>query len=223
VAKIILRFGECLERMKDIPDQSVDLVLTDPPYNISRTNNFATMGRAGIDFGEWGKNADLLTYISDVYRVLISGGAFIVFNGWRNLGIIDRHAATIGFESKDMIRLEKRNPMPRNRDRRYITDYECGIWFVKPGAKWVFNRLDPKYQRPKFEVSVRKGVHPTQKDLSAMEDLIKIHSNAGGVVLDPYMGSGTTGVAALNLGRRFIGIEKDPKYYKIAKGRILGS
>lgn len=220
--KLILRFGDCLEKMKDIPDQSVNLVLTDPPYNISRSNNFKTMGRAGVDFGDWDKQADLVSYIFDVFRMLVYGGSFVVFNDWRNLGDIDRHAVKTGFCSKDMLRLEKRNPMPRNRDRRYITDYECGIWFVKPGAKWVFNRIDDNYQRPKFKVSVKKGVHPTQKDLQAMEDIIKIHSNEGDVLCDPFMGSGTTGVAALNLNRKFIGIEKDLEHYKTAKGRILG-
>ena len=212
--------GDCLEEMKKMPDGSVDLVLTDPPYNIARDNNFHTMGRAGIDFGEWDKEADILSYIKEVYRVTRSGGSFIVFNAWKNLGDISREAERCGFETKDMLRLEKTNPMPRNRDRRYITDFECAIWFTKPKAKWIFNRQDQKYQRPKFVKSIDKGFHPTQKSLSLMEDLIKIHSNANDMVLDPFMGSGTTGVACKNLNRNFIGIELDKEYYEIAKKRI---
>jgi len=212
--------GDCLEEMNNIPDGSVDMVLTDPPYNIARDNNFQTMGRAGIDFGEWDKNFDLFSYIDECYRVISKNGSFIVFNDWKNLGSISSYAEKLGFITKDMIRLEKTNPMPRNRDRRYITDYECAIWFVMPKSKWTFNRQDEKYQRPKFVCSIDKGLHPTQKSLKLMKELILIHTNEVDVVLDPFMGSGTTGVACKNLNRDFIGIELDEGYFKIAQDRI---
>lgn len=214
--------GDCLERMKEIPDGSVDLVLTDPPYNIARDNNFSTMGRAGIDFGEWDKGADLFSYIDEVYRVLNKNGSFIVFNDWKNLGDIVKYAEKLGFVTKDMLRLEKTNPMPRNRDRRYITDYECAIWFTMPKAKWVFNRQDESYQRPKFVHSVEKGLHPTQKNLKLMEELVKIHSNVGMTVVDPFSGSFTTGVACANLGRVFIGIEVGDDYFDTGVQRMKG-
>ena len=218
---IWLMLGDCLERMKEIPDGSVDAVLTDPPYNISRENNFHTIGRAGIDFGEWDKGADIFTYIGEVSRVLDKNGSFVVFNDWKNLGDIVRFAETCGFETKDMLRLEKSNPMPRNRDRRYITDFECAIWFTKKGAKWVFNRQDENYQRPKFVHSIDKGLHPTQKSVKLMEELVKIHTNENQLILDCFMGSGTTGVACKNLNRKFIGIEMDQGYFNTAKERIL--
>ena len=212
--------GDCLDRMKEIPDGSIDLVLTDPPYNIALDNHFTTMTRAGIEFGEWDKGADLFSYIKEVSRVLTKDGSFVVFNDWKNLGDIARFAESLDFETKDMLRLKKTNPMPRNRDRRYVTDYECAVWFTKKKAKWTFNRQDLAYQRPEFVCSVDKGLHPTQKSLKLMQDLVMIHSNEGDVILDCFMGSGTTGVAALNLSRDFIGIEKDEGYFKIAQDRI---
>jgi len=212
--------GDCLEEMKNIPDGSVDMVLTDPPYNIARDNNFTSMGRAGIDFGEWDKDADIFSYIKEVERILKKGGSFIVFNGWKNLGDITKEAEKCGLDVKDLIRLEKSNPMPRNRDRRYITDFELAVWYVKPKAKWIFNRQDEKYQRPKFVHSIDKGLHPTQKSLGLMENLIKIHTNEGDTILDCFMGSGTTGVACKNLNRNFIGIELDEEYFNIAEARI---
>jgi len=215
-----LVLGDCLERMKEIQDGSVDLVLTDPPYNISKENNFSTMGRAGIDFGEWDKEADLFTYIKDVKRVLHKDGSFIVFNAWKNLGDIAKYAESLGMVTKDVLRLEKSNPMPRNRDRRYITDYELAIWFTNTNAKWVFNRNEPNYQRPKFVCPIDKGLHPTQKSLKLMTDLVNIHSNENQTVLDCFMGSGSTLLAAAELGIQAIGIELSEEYCEIARHRL---
>lgn len=214
--------GDCLEIMDKLIEQGIkiDAIITDPPYNIARKNNFKTMGRNGIDFGEWDKNFDLFSYIDRVYKLLNKNGSFIVFNDWKNLGFIVDYAENLGFKTKDMIRLEKSNPMPRNRDRRYITDFECAIWFVMPKAKWIFNRQNENYERPKFVGSIEKGLHPTQKNIKLMEWLIKIHSNEKDIILDCFMGSGTTGVACKNLNRNFIGIELDEKYFNIAKERI---
>ena len=94
--------GDCLEVMKDIPDKSINLILTDPPYNISRNNNFHTMGRKGIDFGEWDKNADIFSYIEECFRLLSPNGSFIVFNDWKKLGDIVKASESYGFITKDM-------------------------------------------------------------------------------------------------------------------------
>ena len=219
-----LRKGDCLEIMKGIPDRSIDAIITDPPYNIARKNNFKTMGRAGIDFGEWDKGFDLFSYIDQIPRILSKNGSVVIFNDWKNIGNIARYCESKGLIIKDMLRWEKANPMPRNRDRRYITDYECAIWCTNKNAKWTFNRIDEKYQRPLFKGALtkksEKTSHPTQKPLWLMEDIIKIHTNQNDVVLDMFMGSGTTGVAAKNTNRKFIGIEQDDKYFNIASERI---
>lgn len=140
------------------------------------------------------------------------------------MGDIAKYCENLGFVVKDMLRWIKTNPMPRNRDRRYITDYECGIWLTNTKAKWVFNRQDKNYQRPEFTYGVVSGkektIHPTQKPVKLMEELLKIHTNKNQLVLDPFMGSGSTGVACLNTNRNFIGIELDQKCFEIAKERI---
>ena len=222
MSKIDLYNGDCLFVMDELIEQGVvvDAIITDPPYNIARDNNFNTMGRAGIDFGEWDKKADLFSYIDRAYKLLSKNGSIVIFNDWKNLGDIVKYAEKLGFICKDMIRLEKTNPMPRNRDRRYITDYECAVWLTMPKAKWVFNRQSDTYERPKFVGSIEKGLHPTQKNTLLMEWLVKIHTNENDLVLDPFMGSGTTGVACKNLNRNFIGVEMDENYFNIAKNRI---
>ena len=216
--------GDCLEVMKEIEDKSIDAIITDPPYNIAKPNNFHTMGRAGIDFGEWDKGFDLFSWIEDAYRVLRNGGTLFLFNAWKNVGEIAKHAEGKGFEIKDMIRWRKLNPMPRNRDRRYITDFEVAIWLVKPKAKWTFNRLSGTYDRCEYEYPITAGNekvgHPTQKPVALMEEIINRHTNKEDLVLDPFIGSGTTAIACLNTGRFFIGIEQDEHYCNIARQRI---
>lgn len=215
---------DCLVGMKNIPDGSVDLIATDPPYNIARDNNFTTMGRAGIDFGEWDKGFDQIKWLEETTRVISKNGSIVIFNAWKNLGDISRKLESLDFVVKDLIRWKKTNPMPRNRDRRYITDYECAIWAVRKNSKWTFNRLSESYQRPEFIYSVtprsEKVGHPTQKPVALMEDLIKIHSNEGQTILDPFMGSGTTAIACMNTGRNFIGFELDETYYEKSLERI---
>ena len=97
-----LLHGDCLDRMKDIESGSVDLILTDPPlYNIARDNNFHTMGRKGIDFGEWDKGFDLLSQIDLLPRVCTKNANVVIFNSWTNLGEIAKYAESKGFVVKD--------------------------------------------------------------------------------------------------------------------------
>lgn len=220
--------GDCLEVMDKLIERGVkvDLILTDPPYNLTRSNNFNTMGRTGIDFGDWDKGFDQFEWLKRIPKLLTKDGSVVIFNDWKNIGEIAKYCEALGLVIKDMLRMEKTNPMPRNRDRRYITDFECAIWLTNKNAKWTFNRQDENYQRPKFICSVVSGKekteHTTQKPLSVIEELLKIHSNENDLVLDCFLGSGTTGVACKNLNRDFIGIELDEKYFDIAVNRIKG-
>lgn len=223
-----LYLGDCIKRMAVMPRRGVDAIITDPPYNISRDNNFKTMGRAGIDFGEWDKDFDLVDWIKYCEPTLKKGGNIVIFNSWKNMSYITNELEKCSFEVKDLIRWKKTNAMPRNRDRRFITDYEVAVWAVKKGGKWTFNRLSDKYEIPEIVGGITpksekiNGGHTTQKPVYVMEWLIERLTNKGDTVFDPFMGSGTTGVACNNLNRNFIGVEIDENYFNIAKQRIEG-
>lgn len=217
---------DCIKKIATMPRNKVDAIITDPPYNISRDNNFKTMNRAGIDFGEWDKDFDLVSWIKYCEPVLKKGGNIVIFNSWKNMSYIVDELEKNNFEVKDLIRWEKTNPMPRNRDRRFITDYEVAVWAIKKGGKWTFNRLSETYERPEIVCGVTSkkekidGGHPTQKPVEVMEWLIKRLSNENDIILDPFMGSGSTGVACKNTNRKFIGIELNKDYYNIAMKRL---
>ena len=220
--------GDCLDVANGLKTLGVkfDAIITDPPYNISRENNFKTMGRAGIDFGEWDKNFDLTSWIKHCEPLLKKGGNIIIFNDWKNMSHIVSELELNGFEIKDLIRWKKTNPMPRNRDRRFITDYEVAVWAVKKGAKWTFNRLSETYERPEIICGItpkgekQNGGHPTQKPIEVMEWLLNRLTNEGDLVLDPFMGSASTGVGCMNTNRRFVGIELDNNYFNMSYERL---
>lgn len=217
---------DCLVGMHALDKESVDALITDPPYNIARDNNFTTMGRAGIDFGDWDKDFDMTGWIPNAASKVKKGGNIVIFTDWKAVTPLVKKLESVGCEIKDMLRIEKSNPMPRNRDRRFITDYEIAIWAVKKGGKWTFNRLSETYERPliKTKVTPRSekthGGHPTQKNIETMEWLLLRLTVEGDVVLDPFSGSGTTAVACINTNRNYIGFELDSEYHAIAEKRI---
>ena len=208
----------------------VDHIITDPPYNISKDNYFTTMKkpRAGVDFGNWDRgDFDLYSWILEYSKLLNENGSMIIFCSYRFIShIIDAlESEEVGMKVKDVLVWQKSNPMPRNINRRYVQDMEFAIWAVKKNAKWIFNKSKEKpYLRSLFFSAVVSGSeklgHPTQKSLTIMKEIISIHSNENQIILDPFMGSGTTGEAALLLGRKFIGIEKEKKYFEICKRRL---
>src|SRR5699024_10197688 len=140
------------------------------------------------------KGFDLFSYIDEIPRILSKNGSVIIFNDWKNVGEIARYCESVRLEIKDMLRWVKSNPMPRNMDRIYITDYETAIWCVNKNDKWVFNRQDEAYQRPEFKGSLtpqsEKTEHTTQKPICLMKDILKIHSNEDDIVLDMFAVSG---------------------------------
>lgn len=219
-------------KIKELLDSGikVDHIITDPPYNISKDNNFNTMKhpRKGVDFGQWDRGEfDLYSWVAEYAQLLNPNGSMIIFCSYRFIShIIDAlESEKAGMVVKDVLVWQKSNPMPRNINRRYVQDMEFAIWAVKKNAKWVFNKPEDKpYLRAMFTTSLVSGSeklgHPTQKSLKLMEEIVSIHTNPGDLILDPFMGSGSTGEAAIRLGRKFIGIEYEKEFYEMARKRL---
>lgn len=206
----------------------VDLILTDPPYNISKENNFKTIGRSGIDFGEWDKEFDLTSWLKDIGKIISENGSIIIFNDWKNMGEIATKLEKEGFVIKDLIRWIKPAPMPRNTKRRYVTDFELAIWATKEKGKWTFNfekTKDRPYMKPKYESSSPgiNRIHPTEKPEKLLKEIIELHSNQGDIIFDPFSGSGAISYTAHITDRYYLGCELDKKYHEASIKRISKS
>lgn len=226
MSEIKLYHGDCFKLLDQISDESIDLILTDIPYVISQENNFTTMkdrdGRNGIYFGSWDKGFDV-SQLSALIPKLKQGGSFICFHSFEQFSNVK--SALSDLEWKDFLIWEKTNPMPRNTDRRYVCNIECFSLYIKAGAPWTFHRINDVYDGCVHRYPSESGggferYHPCQKPQDLLVELIKRHSNTGDTVFDPFMGSGSAGVACLNTGRNFIGIELDDNYFHIAEERI---
>lgn len=213
----------CFTFLPTIPAKSVDLILIDPPYEISRPTNFQSGQETGrdtdrfrisMDFGEWDKNfSGLATVIKEGYRILRDGGTFICFYDLWKITPLKEMFEKNKYKQIRYIEWLKTNPVPINSKINYLTNArEIAVSAIKVSKPTFHSSYDNGlYQYP---ICQDKGrFHPTQKPLTFMEELIKKHSNEGDIVLDCFAGSCTTGLAALNTNRQFIGCEIDPAYY----------
>lgn len=231
-----------MELMKSISDNSIDLILTDSPCIISKESGYVNnspdrkdyiskYGKHKIDFGEWDKTElNIQNILSEFYRVLKPSGTLIMFYDFWKMQELRECAEYIGFKQPRLGIWNKTNPVPINSKLNYLSNSrEFFATFVKK-SKPTFNssyddgnyyvsEKDDNYYLPILHGKERTS-HPTQKPISLIEDLVKKHSNDYDIILDPFMGSGTTGVACTNLSRKFIGIELNVMYYEIAKNRI---
>ena len=236
MADINLMNSDCLAAMGKLQESSVDLILTDPPYNLGkfmekratnlhrmRDNFFGAAGWDDMEFDEWEKSMD--SFFAAAARVMKIGGSMIVFMAIIKVESIIHLAQKHGFYYKTTGIWHKRNPMPRNMNLHFINSTETWLYFIYKAHTGTFNN-EGKVLHDFVETSVasagerRYGKHPTQKPVALMEHFVSILSNEGDHVLDPFMGSGSTGVAAAALHRNFTGIELDKEYCKIARQRI---
>jgi site-specific DNA-methyltransferase (adenine-specific) len=207
---------DCIIEIEKLIEQwvMVDAIITDPPYNISRKTNFHTMKghkRTSFDFWEWDKDFDLTSYIDKIPQILKEWGNVVIFNDWKNLWIIGKKMQEVWITPKRCLVINKSNPAPFNRDRMFVNGIECAIWWTYWG-KWTFNREQPLEKCIIKSQVQNKKLHPTMKDLKVIEKLIRLLTNEWDLVLDCFAWSWTTWLAAKNLNRNFILIEKEKEY-----------
>lgn len=210
-----LMHGDCLERMCEIPDGSIDMVLTDPPYGMSFQSGYRVVAYKKIindDKLDW-----LGVFTQEAYRLAAPNSAHYVFCSFHNIDKF-KQALEKRFKIKNILIWEKNNTSMGDLKADFAPKFEMCL-FIQKGRRLINGKRDLnifKFARTKNEL------HPTQKPVDLCEYLLSKFSDTGQVVLDPFMGSGTTGVAARNTGRKFIGIKMDPTYYGTAINRILG-
>ena len=212
---VTLWHGDCLELMKNIPDGSVDLVLTDIPYDgVNRkSNGLRTLDKGKADIITF----DLLGFVEEIYRV--ASGTIIIFCGQGQLSEIFKFFLEKQKESKGTVRQlvwRKTNPSPMNGQHIYLSGIENAVWFKKRGGVFNAHCKNTVFDYP----CGRSKLHPTEKNHELLKELIFDNSNEGDIVLDPCMGSGSHGLVAVENNRHFIGIELDEGYFNIAKERI---
>ncbi len=234
----MLYYGDCIEEMKKMQNESVDMVFADPPYFLSNNGKSISNGRiVSVNKGEWdNKNnyQDIILFTEDwlrqCYRVLKSKCSIWVSGTHHNIFDVKIVMDRIGFRIINIIIWKKTDPPPLIYKNKFRFSYEFIIWADKgKGHTFDYNKLFQVNNKEMEDVwclpSVSMmekvyGKHPTQKPECLLERIIKASTLEKDVVLDPFMGSGTTGVVAMKMGRNFIGIEKEKEYYLLASRRI---
>ena len=203
--------GDCLDVLKSIESGSVDMVLADLPYGeVNReSSGLRNLNKGLADICE----IDLIKFVAEIVRVC--KGSIYLFCGVDQISKL-----SISMKAQKLsTRLglwEKSNPSPMNGKHVWLSGAEFCVFGRKAKATFNEHCKKPIWKFP----AGRNSFHPTQKPIPLLETLIKASTNEGDTVLDPTMGSGSTGVACKNLGRKFIGIEMDANYFAIAKRRI---
>ena len=216
--------ADCLEKMKDIPDNSVDLVVTDPPYKFENQGG-----------GFYAKNnSTQRTYLNDLKDINccefepiefldLLKGKLKKFYGYffcnKSLLVSYIQYAIEHNYIYDVLVLAKTNPIP-SYNNHHLSDLEYIVMIREKGSYFSKHKNFDDF-RKFFITSCSKGIHPAQKPVELLERFIRVSSKENDLILDPFMGSGSTGVACLNTNRNFIGIELDKNYFEIASDRLL--
>ena len=227
---IELKNMSCFDFLATVKSNSVDLVLIDPPYEVSRDTNFQSGAATGrdtdrfrlsMDFGDWDIGFTGLDAVcKEGYRILRKGGTMICFYDLWKLTTLKEYFDGAGFKQIRFIEWVKTNPVPINSKTNYLTNSrEVAVTGVKGGKPTFHSEYDNGIYR--FPICHDKGrFHPTQKPQTLIETLILKHSNPGDVVIDCFAGSGTTAAAAYAQGRNFIGCELSIDYYEKSLERL---
>lgn len=213
--------GDSIELMKNIPDNSIDLIVTDPPYKCisggKPHRKDQPSGMLSKNDGKIFKYNDISPeiWIPELYRVLKDNTQCYIMTNTINMENYLRICRECGFGLHSILCWKKNNATP---SRWYMKNCEFTLFLRKGKAKTI-NNIGSKMIH-EFDNIIGNKKHPTEKPVKLMEYYIANSSNEQDTILDPFMGVGSTGVAAINLNRKFIGIEIDENYFKIAKDRI---
>ena len=240
--------GDCIEILNSMPASSVDLIFADPPYNLQLHNELHRPNMTRVDAvdDEWDRFGSFVEYdeftrawLSACKRVLKPTGTIWVIGSYHNIFRVGTILQNLGYWILNDILWIKTNPMPNFRGVRFTNAHETLIWAsTGPGNRYTFNHQamkglneDKQMRSDWWLLSLATGServrdengekgHSTQKPEALLYRIILSSSNPGDLVLDPFFGSGTTGVVAQRLHRNWIGIEREEKYVKLAQKRI---
>lgn len=212
--------GDCMELLKGIPDKSIDLVVTDPPYEFC---NGGSGGCFGIEKRSYHKELHGIdkgitdAVLAELERVMKVLNIYL----FCNKNQIRQYLNFFSDYNMDLLTWHKLNPVP-TCNNKYLSDTEYVLFFRDKGAHFQGEYTSLKKYWLTETNKKDKDIygHPTIKPLSIIKTLVSNSSEVGGVILDPFCGSGTTCVAAAQLGRHYIGMEIDPKYHKTACERV---
>lgn len=233
MSEIDLYLGNSLELLKKIPTGSVNQIFADPPYNLSGTN-FQTVksGKfATCDKGEWDIIEDIDAFneawITECIRVLADDGTIWISGTLHNHPSVGMVLKKLNLWVINDIIWFKRNAAPLLSKNRLAPSTEL-IWIASKSKKYYFDYETAKMinggkqMRNLWEINAErhKTAHPTEKPETLLERIILLGSKQGDTILDPFLGSGTTGAVAKRLKRNFVGIEINKKYFDIANQRI---
>ncbi|MGU8921429.1 DNA-methyltransferase [Clostridium perfringens] len=219
----MLIHNNSIEYLKEMKECSVDLIVTDPPYKTITGGN-SDGANSKRPQGMLDGNRKLFKHqklkisdwMGDIYRVLKEGSHCYIMTNSLNMEEMLSESRKAGFKLHNILVWEKNNCTP---SQFYMKNCEYTLFLRKGKAKWI-NDIGGSKTVHKYNNIIGKKTHPCEKPVELMEFYIKNSSNEGDVVLDPFMGTGSVGVACLNTNRKFIGIELDDKYFDIAKERI---
>jgi site-specific DNA-methyltransferase (adenine-specific)/modification methylase len=214
--------------LEEIPDGSVDLILTDPPYNLSpySTGNIHMHWRKSFnnDVAEWDAGFDPAAVVEHFIRILKPTGNLFAFTSYNMLG---RWHETFDprFDTFQFMVWHKTNPPPKLRRAGFLNSCELIACAWNKGHTWNFTRQRDMHNFIESPICqgaerVKDPAHPTQKPLRVLRHILRLASRPGDLVFDPFMGVGSTGVAALQTGRCFFGIEIDERYLEAATARM---
>ena len=242
-----ITFGNSLELLKQIPDKSIDVVFADPPYNLQLKDTLLRPDQTTVEAvtNDWDKfntykeyDQFCIKWLTESKRVLKDGGALWVIGSYHNILRLGTSIQNLGFWILNDIIWHKTNPMPNFRGTRFTNAHETLLWCTTSRkAKYTFNYQnlkelnDGKQMRSDWYIPICSGKerlreinnqrsHPTQKPEALMYRIILSSTNKGDIILDPFLGSGTTAVVSKKLQRNFIGIEQDKEYVALAKKRL---